>query len=396
MTPRARFAGLALSLGVSACLAVSARAADCSKTSVGLTPINDLGTGFYKTIYQGGLYPSGSNLPPLAHRNAGVNRAQTIRPRNAAGQLDPDGSYVLLSIGMSNTTQEFARFMQVAAADPRVRTEGLVLVDGAAGGQTAATWDSPADANYDRVRDQKLAPLGLSEAQVQAAWVKVANAGPTVALPSAGADAFTLLQQMGNVARALRVRYPNLKVVLFSSRIYAGYASTALNPEPYAYESGFAVKWLIEAQITQMAGGGVNAIAGDLSFDGAAPWIGWGPYLWADGLTPRSDGLAWACADLSADGTHPSTSGRQKVAQMLLDFLLDSPFSRSWFRAHIPGDLNQDGTVTVSDLLLLIAAWGPCPIPPLPCPADIAPPGPPTGDGVVGVNDLLRLIANWG
>ena len=37
-----------------------------------------------------------------------------------------------------------------------------------------------------------------------------------------------------------------------SSRIYAGYAVTPLNPEPYAYESAFSVRGLIQQQ---MAGG---------------------------------------------------------------------------------------------------------------------------------------------
>jgi hypothetical protein len=192
----------------------------------------------------------------------------------------------------------------------------------------------------------------------------------------------------------MKVRYPNLQIVFISSRIYAGYASTALNPEPYAYESAFGVKWVIEAQITQMNGGGVDPVAGDLNLNsGIAPWIAWGPYLWADGLIPRSDGLIWLCSDLSNDGTHPSPAGRDKVANMLLHHLIDSPQSRPWFRAVQDADINNDGSVDADDLLAVITQWGACSPSPLLCPADIAPAG---GDGSVGVNDLLKVIAMWG
>ncbi len=54
------------------------------------------------------------------------------------------------------------------------------------------------------------------------------------------------------------------------------------------------------------------------------------------------------------------------------------------------GDLNCDGAVNIFDLLALLAAWGPCPPPPAPCPADL------DGDGTVGILDLLTLLANWG
>jgi lysophospholipase L1-like esterase len=62
-------------------------------------------------------------------------------------------------------------------------------------------------------------------------------------------------------------------------------------------------------------------------------WVAWGAYLWADGLNARSDGLTWQIGDFAADGTHPSTSGRMKVAKMLLGFLESADTSRCWFRA---------------------------------------------------------------
>jgi len=49
------------------------------------------------------------------------------------------------------------------------------------------------------------------------------------------------------------------------------------------------------------------------------------------------------------------------------------------------GDINNDGVVNTTDLLLLLAAWGECDG----CPEDI------NGDGLVNTADLLMLLANW-
>jgi hypothetical protein len=46
--------------------------------------------------------------------------------------------------------------------------------------------------------------------------------------------------------------------------------------------------------------------------------------------------------------------------------------------------------IGVSDLLVVINFWGPCPGG---CDADLVPPG---GDNTVGVPDLLYIINNWG
>ena len=64
-----------------------------------------------------------------------------------------------------------------------------------------------------------------------------------------------------------------------------------------------------------------------------APWLSWGPYLWANGMKKRADGLFYAESDFGADGTHPSASGRQKVAEQLWSFFSTEQTSRGWFLA---------------------------------------------------------------
>jgi len=85
------------------------------------------------------------------------------------------------------------------------------------------------------------------------------------------------------------------------------------------------------AQIRQMAGAGIDRVAGNLDYNAVAPWIGWGPDLWARGSTPRSDGLRWLSQDFTNDGVHPSASGVQKVGALLLRFFKASPQTRCWF-----------------------------------------------------------------
>jgi hypothetical protein len=322
---------------------LAAASATAGAQSTGLVPLTEMGPATYLG-FSGGLYPGGNDLPE-AHAAEGIARAAAVEPLDTAGNPSASGKIALVSIGMSNTTQEFCSaggrtpcaawsFVGQALADPEVDHSTLALVNGARGGQTAVTWDDPADLNYDRVRDVDLAEQGLTEAQVQVAWVKVADATPTTSLPDADADAYALEAFIGDIVRAMRVRYPNLRLVFLSSRIYAGWATSPLNPEPYAYEYGFSVKWAIQAQIEQMAGGGVDPQAGDLDYaSGIAPWIGWAAYLWGDGLVPRCDGLVWEQADFQSDGTHPSQSGETKVAAMLLDFFKTDPRTRPWFLA---------------------------------------------------------------
>jgi hypothetical protein len=308
-------------------------------------PLTDLLTKTYYSIL-GGIYPEGSNQPPADHDSAARARTNSIKPLDVNGDESPFGKYVLISIGGSNTTQAWCSaassppcgawtFMGKAAADPSINHYTMVIVNGAADSLDVTAWTSAASPAYERIKIARLAPLGLSENQVQAAWIDLADPKPTASLPADSADAYTLLANLGQVMRAMRVRYPNLRLVFLSSRVYGGYATVESSGEPYAYETGFSVKWLIDSQIREMRGQQNNPRAGTLDYTKKmSPLILWGPYMWANGLVPRSDGLIWDRADFEQDGLRPSQNGEAKTAGLLLEFFKTSPYTRCWFLAN--------------------------------------------------------------
>jgi hypothetical protein len=291
-----------------------------------LKPLTELDAGEYHG-YQGGLYPGGKNQRPAAHEAAGLHLAQQVQPLDADGKPSADGKIVLLSIGMSNTTQEFAVFKRSADGHPD-KNPKLVIVDGAQGGMSANRIVNPEDngsgTRFWTTVDQRLKQAGVTRQQVQVSWIKQADPGPTQGFPK---YARTLQAELQQIVQLLHRRFPNLKLVYLSSRTYGGYARTPLNPEPYAYESGFAVKWLIEEQIKGDPALNYDPAKGKIQ----APWLSWGPYLWANGVTKRADGLFYEPNDFAEDGTHPGASGRRKVADMLLHFFKTDSTTKPWF-----------------------------------------------------------------
>jgi hypothetical protein len=118
----------------------------------------------------------------------------------------------------------------------------------------------------------------------------------------------------------------------------------------------------------------LGAMPGDLLFD--AP-VSYGV---------NGDPNFLASADFNADGFPDLVTVNDDLGPTggSVTVLLTSP--------PCPWDIDGDGIATnINDLLLLLAAWGPCPMPcPPSCPADI------TGDCIVGINDLLELLEHWG
>lgn len=91
-------------------------------------------------------------------------------------------------------------------------------------------------------------------------------------------------------------------------------------------------------------------------------------------------GTTLAIGDLNGNGNLDLVVGNSGDPSVFV-FFAPQP------KAPCPGDLTSDGMVDVSDLLILLGAWGPCEGD---CPADL------NDDGTVDVSDLLILLGAWG
>jgi hypothetical protein len=162
---------------------------------------------------------------------------------------------------------------------------------------------------------------GLSANAVQVVWLKMGSQlGQLV-----GSQANRVEQErawLEDVLANAKNVFPNLRQVYASSRIYVGYEESPNHAEPFTgYDNGLSVR----------------AIVADSVNSSTAVWTAWGPYLWADGTTPRNDGLTWECGDYESDGVHPSIAGEQKVANELFSFFSTEPAACAWFLAD-PSD----------------------------------------------------------
>ena len=320
---------IGLIVALSAFLSLASRIAADEKVtgqSLGFLPLSEMGETKYKGV-DGGLYGKGMNVPPAKHALLAEKQIAQIMPLDPDGEPRKDGKIVLISIGMSNTTFEFS-FFKTMADRARQKAPEVLIVDTAQGSRTARAWAESLRAGarsrssgsvWDEA-DGRIKEAGATIKQVQAVWIKLAGSNRET-WPK-HVDQYQLY--LAKIVTLARARYPNLKVAYFSSRIYAGYATTDLSPEPWSYETGFGVRKVLLRQI-----------GGDPLLDvekGKAPILLWGPYLWGDGVKPRkTDGLVWRKSDFARDGTHPSRAGKEKVARALLQFFTTDPLAKSWF-----------------------------------------------------------------
>ena len=273
-------------------------------------PLPDLTTGYRGLDF--GLYRGLRTTPPDDYLAIGRDRANRIRPLDVEGRPSPDGRIILMSVGMSNTSSEFGRFIADAAGNAAI-SRRLTILNGSMGGADAAMWT---DVNS-RPWQFAIAKVGggrHSAKQVQAIWVKQAHRR-TLPFPEEIQALASDLDAMLQIATRV---FPNLRIVYLSSRTRSG-AETRQGPgEPQAYETAFAVRRVIQERMDGAAAGT------------DAPWVSWGPYLWSNG-TPRSDGFVWDCGDVGRDMLHPTEAGSRKVADQLMAFFMTDQTAAPWF-----------------------------------------------------------------
>ncbi|MCB1277118.1 hypothetical protein [Prosthecobacter sp.] len=287
------------------------------KAPESLKPLTDMTADDTYEGEDGGLYGKGSNEPPEALKKSAEAALAQIKPLDAEGKPSDSGRIVLVSISMSNATQEFSFFKGIADKDNR-KSDKLTIVDCAQGGQAMAQW-VPEDGRPWQEAMNRIERAGVTPEQVQVAWIKLANVAPYGSMKE---HLDKLEADTTEVLHNAKKRFPNLRIAYLGSRIWAGNATGGLNPEPYAYEGAFSVRHLIQKQMS-----------GDESLASAkSPLLLWGPYLWAEGEKGRKiDDLIYVKADFAGDGVHPSQSGREKVAKQLLEFFATSPLAKGWF-----------------------------------------------------------------
>jgi hypothetical protein len=291
--------------------------------STGNIALPDLGKQTYKGE-QGGLYPGGSNTIPPEHLAAGMRLASKIGPLDREGRPSLDGKIVIVSIGFSNPNMEFPAFQRLAAADPTLNPK-LKLINACVGGRSSEVIANP-ESNYWNEAKALIDKAGSTPPQVQVVWLKMVVPNPSHPFP---VEAKLLASHYEATLRNLHHYFPNARLAILSNRTYGGWTEAGGSPEPWAYESGFGVKWAIAGQIAGKPELNWDPEKGDVR----AVWAEWGPYLWTDGEKGRNDGMTYPRSDLGPDGLHPSPAGQQKIGKMLVEFFKTDPVTRGWFLA---------------------------------------------------------------
>jgi hypothetical protein len=285
---------------------------DYSRSSIGQTPLMDMTSGQTYQGLSGGLYGAGSNTRP---------EALDARLSAAAANIAPDanGQIVVLCIG-DDTADSFCRgLLTLGGFNPAIRiinaTNPAKHLEDWAGITSVSPWNTSQLLNVPNV----LTANGVAATDVQVALFAsaVGNFNYYLTHPFAQRQAQTVTN-LGKAFAQVKLHLPNA-LLLVTDVQYFDYGKDSTMPSLHAepllgYENGFAMQ---QAVLNQ-----------NLS---TLPVTVWAASIWADGATPRADGMQWLATTSQSTShyqpvcAHENANGQVNGAAVIGASLLSDP-----------------------------------------------------------------------
>lgn len=234
-------------------------------------------------VYPTDLYPAANDMP-AGHRADGEAIAAGIVPLDPQGRSDSlNGEIVVVVKGFSHTKLETIAFIDSFLTGDRAVNSKFQLIDRSLPGCNLLCWSEKG--------------VGEGDPQVLIVLMKHNNStsqrsdgtprAPNRIFPNANSKRLLNHAPITKAVlktriRDLKIRYPNLKMIFLTNRIYGNWSCGPTEysyREPVAFEEGFAVKWLIEDQILRRDP--------ECEFKvpkAGAPWLAWEPATDNSGL----------------------------------------------------------------------------------------------------------------
>lgn len=247
---------------------------NCAITSIGQTPSTYTRSGAWGT--------------------SGVTAATSI--------TEVSGKIGIVTIGMSSQNSISDALVNNYHADSD-RRPTTTMVNGGISGKVARFWSDPNDDCWTTLAS-RITSAGLTTAQCQIFWVLMTNSYPDTYGAMTEAQMLAIFDNIAD-------KYANAHVGYMSSHPYTGYSEDDRAPEPGVYNDSILLASMVGHS--------------SLPF-----WVDFYD-IWADGTTANArtakvgttdaanTPISYDCADFSADGVHPASSGRAKIRAAMLE-----------------------------------------------------------------------------
>ena len=276
-------------------------------------PINDPDQFIFEGLYSG-LYPWGNSLINNQYKTDYINICKSIGNINTIGKNEVEENIIILSLGPSNPHKIFDGINTAEYNDANFG-ENIRFVNGAIGGIDFNDILNITGPYWLQV-DSILQSQNISASEVQVIFCiedDLLNHDTTIA------RAFELKENYIQLLEQIRLKYPNCVLFLAGDKGYNNYSNEERFSEPKGYLNGWAIKLLVE-----------DYINGNLP---EYPFINWLDYYWADGDTPRWDGLTYHLSDfIGPDYIHLTTEKAQELGLATHEKLKSDQGALYWYK----------------------------------------------------------------